>query len=133
MGGLFTKSKEDTPMNFTVLLKKIFQTRDLNMVTGSIQGLHQCLPDQEVEAVISKAVAQTATEDPETFVWLTKATVSTEALIRLGESATQKAREQLIDQGFEVGKDFVSHPEGGMVATRSVLDTLLANGYLLMP
>jgi len=119
-------------MNFTVLLKKIFQSRDLDMVTGSIQGLHQCLPDEQVEAVISEAVAQTASEDPETFIWLTKATVSTETLIKLGESATQKASEQLVAQGFQVGKDFVSHPEGGMVATKPVLNTLMSQGYLLM-
>ncbi len=120
-------------MNFTVLLKKIFQSHDLDMVTGSIQGLHQCLPDQQVEAVISEAVAQMASEDPDTFIWLTQATVSTETLMRLGESATQKASEQLVKQGFEAGKDFVSHPEGGMVATKSVLDSLVANGYLFMP
>lgn len=119
-------------MSLIILLKKIFQSRDLDLVTQSIQGLHQCMPDPQVEAVISEAITQTATDDPETFVWLTKATVSPETMLRLGESATQKATKQLVDQGFQVGKDFVSHPEGGMVATKLALDTLLANGYLLM-
>ncbi len=119
-------------MNFTVLLKKIFQSRNLEMVTGSIQGLHQCLSDAQIDAVISEAVTQMASEDPETFVWLTKATVTPEAMLKLGESATQKATEQLVTQGFEVGKDFVSHPEGAMVASRPALDALQAGGFLLI-
>ncbi|HEY9846918.1 MAG TPA: hypothetical protein V6D03_12070, partial [Candidatus Caenarcaniphilales bacterium] len=106
-------------MNFAVLLKKIFQSQDLNQVTRSIEALQQCLPDEQVSGVISEALGQTLNEDPATFAWLTQVMVAPETLVQLGEVATQKATEQLIAQGFEVGKDFVVHPEGSMIANKS--------------
>jgi len=111
--------------NFTFLLKKVIQSQDLDRVAGTIQSFMQLMPDEQVPLVVSQAVAQIVNEDLETFTWLAQATLPQTTLIKLGEVATRLASEQLVAQGFELGKHFTAHPEGGMVVDKTALDTLL--------
>jgi len=111
--------------NYTFLLKKVIQSQDLDRVAGTIQSLMQLMPAQQVPLVVSQAIAQIVNEDLETFTWLAQATLPQTTLIKLGEVATHLASEQLVAQGFEFGKHFTAHPEGGMVVDKAALDILL--------
>lgn len=111
--------------NFAFLLKKVIQSRDLDRVAGTIQSLMQLMPDHQVPIVVSQAIAQIVNEDLETFTWLAQTTLAQHTVIKLGEVATRLAAEQLLVQGFEVGKNFTAHPEGGMVVDKTALDALL--------
>jgi len=111
--------------NFTFLLKKVIQSRDLDRVAGTIQSFMQLMPDDQVPLVVSTAIAQVVNEDPQTFTWLAQTTLSQTTVIKLGEVATQMASQQLTAQGFEGGKNFTAHPEGGIVVDKKALDALL--------
>ncbi len=111
--------------NFTFLLKKVIQSRDLDRVAGTIQSFMQLMPDEQVPLVISGAIAQIVNEDLETFTWLAQTTLAQTTLIKLGEVATRMATQQLVAEGFQVGKDFTAHPEGGMAVNKTALDVLL--------
>lgn len=112
-------------MSQVLVLKLAFRTKQRKRVSQVIQTLLEVLPQQVVGDAISRAIRELAWESPEAFSWAMQMLICPETLKHLGEVATEACTEELVEHGFKVGRDFASHPEGGLITTPEATATLV--------
>lgn len=64
---------------------------------------------------MAQAIRELASENPKAFIWALQTLISRESLLTIGEAAASRCANHLILNGFEAGKDFEVHPEGGLL------------------
>jgi hypothetical protein len=112
-------------MTQVLVLKLAFRTKETKRVSQVIRTLLEVLPHQVVGDAISSAIRDLALESPEAFSWAMQMLISPETLSQLGEVATGACTKELVEHGFKAGRDFASHPEGGLITTPEATATLV--------
>lgn len=108
------------------VLKYALKLRDPNRLNWIVEFLIEREGPKVVSEMMAQALRELALEKPGAFIWALQALISRESLLTINEAAASRCANHLILNGFEAGKDFEVHPEGGlMMINPEAFDVLL--------
>jgi len=97
------------------ILKYALKLRDPNRLHWITETLIEREGPKIVGEMMAQAIRELASENPKAFIWALQTLISRESLLTIGEAAASRCANHLILNGFEAGKDFEVHPEGGLL------------------